>query len=75
MTDVLKDFLVVIARPDGARVGSFTPNEFRVAFGCPTTSFIADCISRYNETQARQGYGDRAHLEMRTTRVTRRRVR
>jgi 2-iminoacetate synthase ThiH len=40
-----------------------------------TTSFIADCISRYNETQARQGYEDRAHLEMRTTRVTRRRVR
>lgn len=66
MTDVFKDFLVVIESPDGKRRGSLTPDEFRTAFGCPKTLFLDDCIKRYNERQAREGAEDRARVEMRT---------
>jgi hypothetical protein len=67
MADVFKDFLVVIESADGTRRGSLTPEEFRAASGCSRTAFLSDCIDRYNAGQARQGYEDRARLEMRTT--------
>lgn len=73
MADVFKDFLVVIESADGARRGTLTPDEFRAGMDCPKTHFLADCIERYNTNQARQGYEDRARLELRTTPSRRRR--
>jgi hypothetical protein len=73
VTDVFKDFLVVIESADGTRRGSLTSEEFRAATGCSRTAFLADCIERYNASQARQGYEDRARLEMRTTSPRRKR--
>lgn len=73
MTDVFKDFLVVIESADGTRRGSLTPEEFRAATGCAKTAFLSDCIDRYNSFQTRQGYEDRARLEMRTTSRSKRR--
>ena len=73
MTDVFKDFLVVIESAGGTRRGSLTPDEFRSAAGCSKTAFLADCIERYNASQARQGHEDRARLEMRTQPPRRRR--
>lgn len=67
MADVFKDFRVVVESADGSRRGSFSPEEFRTAAACPKTMFLADCIERYNASQERQGYEDRARLEMRTT--------
>jgi hypothetical protein len=66
MTDVFEDFLVVIEGPDGTRRGSLTPDEFRVGMGCLRTTFRADCIERWNASQAAAGLEDRARLEMRT---------
>ena len=73
MADVFKDFLVVIESADGVRRGSLTPDAFRASTGCPKAHFLADCIERYNASQERQGYGDRARLEMRSTPTRRRR--
>jgi hypothetical protein len=75
MTDVFKDFLVVIESADGTRRGSLTPDEFRIALGCSKTAFLADCIESYNARQLREGAEDRARLEMRTvsSRASRRR--
>ena len=66
MTDIFKDFLVVIESADGARRGSLTSEEFRVAMGCSRTAFLADCIESYNARQKCEGAEDRARLEMRT---------
>ena len=73
MADVFKDFLVVIESADGVRRGSLTPDAFRASTGCPKTHFLVDCVDRYNANQARQGYEDRARLEMRATPSRRRR--
>jgi hypothetical protein len=73
VTEVFKDFLVVIESPDGTRRGSLTPEEFRAAIGCPKTAFLSDCIERYNLSQERQGHADRARMEMRTTSSKRKR--
>lgn len=73
MTEVFKDFLVVIESPDGTRRSSLTPEEFRIAIGCAKTAFLGTCIEQYNLNQARQGYEDRARLEMRTKSSGRRR--
>jgi hypothetical protein len=66
VTDVFKDFLVVIESADGTRRGSLTPEEFRMASGCSRTTFLGDCIESYNARQLREGAEDRARLEMRT---------
>ena len=66
MTDVFKDFLVVIESAGGARRGSLTPDEFRASLGCPKTHFLADCVKDWNAKQERQGHEDRARVEMRT---------
>lgn len=66
MTDVFKDFLVVIESADGTRRGSLTPEEFRAAFGCSKTTFLSDCVQRFNERQVHEGLEDRARVEMRT---------
>lgn len=73
MTDIFENFLVIIEDARGRRRGSFTPEAFRVAIGCPKTAFLADCIERYNARQAREGAEDRARLEMRTRSPGRRR--
>ena len=73
MADVFKDFLVIIESADGARRGSLTPDEFRAGMGCPKTCFLDDCIKSWNARQDRQGYEDRARLEMRTQPSRRRR--
>jgi hypothetical protein len=63
--------IVVIEDARGQRRGSFTPDEFRAAMGCPKTAFLADCIKQWNAFQDQKGYEDRARLEM-VTRPTRR---
>jgi hypothetical protein len=73
MADVFKDFLVVVESADGTRRGSLTPEEFRAAFGCSKTAFLQDCITIFNERQAREGAEDRVRLEIRTEPKRRRR--
>ena len=65
MTEVFKDFLVVIEDARGTRRGSLTPEEFRTAAGCSRTAFLGDCVESYNARQKREGAEDRARLEMR----------
>lgn len=73
MTDVFKDFLVVIESPEGSRIGSLTPDEFRASMSAPKTYFLADLIKTWNDRQERWGYPNRARLEMRTKAPKRRR--
>lgn len=61
MTDVFKDFRVMIESTDGT-IRTYKPETFRLAARCPSTLLLSVCVERYNARMAREGISDRAQL-------------
>lgn len=61
MTDVLKDFRVVIETADGT-LRTYQPEAFRLAARCPITLLLSTCVERYNARMVRDGIYEHARL-------------
>ena len=65
MTDVLKDFRVVVVTADGM-LHTYSPEAFReavcLAAYCPNTLPLSTCVARYNARMVREGINESARL-------------
>jgi hypothetical protein len=61
VTDVLKDFRVVVETADGT-LHTHSSEAFRLAARCPSTLLLSTCVARYNARMVREGINERARL-------------
>ena len=61
MTDVLRDFVVIIETSDGT-LRTFKPEAFRLAARCPSMLLLSTCVERYNARMKREGIREHAQL-------------